>query len=100
MDKKAARTLQRADFDTEEQFSAYKASKEAAPRAAFQFGVKVADGRRSHKELDRKSAHKLDNQLGRIQQVFKDKGYEARGAFAGEGEAAATPSRKRTRLGI
>ena len=35
------RTLNREDFHTEEQFQAYKASKEAAPKAAFQFGVKV-----------------------------------------------------------
>jgi hypothetical protein len=35
------RTLQREDFHTDEQYQAYKASKEAAPKAAFQFGVKV-----------------------------------------------------------
>jgi hypothetical protein len=37
----AARTLNRADFETDEQFQVYKARKEAAPKAAFQFGVKV-----------------------------------------------------------
>lgn len=37
----SARTLNRADFETDEQFQAYKSSKEAAPKAAFQFGVKV-----------------------------------------------------------
>jgi hypothetical protein len=36
-----ARALNRADFETDEQFQAYKASREAAPKAAFQFGVKV-----------------------------------------------------------
>lgn len=35
------RTLNRDDFHTEEQYQAYKSSKEAAPKAAFQFGVKV-----------------------------------------------------------
>lgn len=35
------RTLTRDDFHTDEQYQAYKASKEAAPKAAFQFGVKV-----------------------------------------------------------
>jgi hypothetical protein len=37
----ASRMLNRADFETDEQFQAYKARKEAAPKAAFQFGVKV-----------------------------------------------------------
>lgn len=37
----AAKTLNRADFETDEQFQAYKAKKEAAPKAAFQFGVKA-----------------------------------------------------------
>jgi hypothetical protein len=37
----ASRTLNRADFETDEQFQAYKSRKEAAPKAAFQFGVKV-----------------------------------------------------------
>lgn len=36
-----ARTLNRADFETDEQFQAYKSQREAAPKAAFQFGVKV-----------------------------------------------------------
>jgi hypothetical protein len=36
-----SRMLNRADFETDEQFQAYKSSKEAAPKAAFQFGVKV-----------------------------------------------------------
>jgi hypothetical protein len=37
----SARALNRADFETDEQFQSYKSSKEAAPKAAFQFGVKV-----------------------------------------------------------
>ena len=37
----AQRTLNRADFETDEQFQAYKAKREAAPKAAFQFGVKA-----------------------------------------------------------
>lgn len=36
-----ARALNRADFETDEQFQAYKSQREAAPKAAFQFGVKV-----------------------------------------------------------
>jgi hypothetical protein len=36
------RTLNREDFHTDEQYQAYKLAKEAAPKAAFQFGVKVS----------------------------------------------------------
>lgn len=43
----------RADFATDEEWTRYKEQKETLPRAAFQFGVKRADGRKSHKELEK-----------------------------------------------
>ena len=98
MDRKG-KTMNRADFETDEQYSSYKLAKEAAPKAAFQFGVKVVDGRRTPKNVDRKNANKLENQLGKIQKVFHDKGFESKGAFsAPESDSSATPSRKRVRL--
>ncbi|KAI8618835.1 RED-like protein C-terminal region-domain-containing protein [Chytriomyces sp. MP71] len=43
--------LRRFDFDTEEEFQAYKDSQVVMPKTAYQFGVKNADGRKSRKEL-------------------------------------------------
>lgn len=49
--------------------------------------------------MDRKQNNKLNNQLGKIQKVFHDKGYKAGSAFQeGDAAAAATPSRKKARL--
>ncbi len=36
----------RYDFNTEEEWMRYKETREQAPKAAFQFGVKSADGRK------------------------------------------------------
>lgn len=36
----------RWDFDTAEEYSDYMNQKEALPKAAFQYGLKMADGRR------------------------------------------------------
>lgn len=47
------RPLARADFETDEDWQRYKEGRENMPRAAFQFGVKRADGRKSHKELEK-----------------------------------------------
>ncbi len=43
----------RADFATDEEWQRYKETRETLPRAAFQFGMKRADGRKSHKELEK-----------------------------------------------
>lgn len=37
------------------------------PKAAFQFGVKAGDGRKSGKDLTRKQDNKLSGQLRKIQ---------------------------------
>lgn len=34
----------RWDFDTQEEYSEYMSRKEALPKAAFQYGVKMAEG--------------------------------------------------------
>ena len=36
----------RSDFTTEEDWQKYKSNKEAMPKAAFQFGVKMTEGRK------------------------------------------------------
>ncbi|KXZ49037.1 hypothetical protein GPECTOR_23g124 [Gonium pectorale] len=55
MDSKQAKGKTRADFATDEESHRYKESRETLPRAAFQYGVKRADGRKSHKELEKAS---------------------------------------------
>lgn len=37
----------RWDFDTAEEYSDYMSNKEALPKAAFQYGVKMSEGERS-----------------------------------------------------
>ena len=39
----------RWDFETTEEYSNYMNQKEALPKAAFQYGVKMADGRKTRR---------------------------------------------------
>ncbi|KXZ49042.1 hypothetical protein GPECTOR_23g129 [Gonium pectorale] len=89
MDSKQAKGKTRADFATDEEWHRYKESRETLPRAAFQYGVKRADGRKSHKELEkgavveqRQRDQKLDGQLRRIEKLLQEKGHEHTEAFA------------------
>ena len=52
--------LHRWDFETEEEWATYNEQKEAMPKAAFQFGVKMQDGRNTHKQ---NKDQKLNNEL-------------------------------------
>lgn len=61
----------RYDFDTEEQWQEYKSVKEANPKAAFQFGVKMTEGRKAHKDLGKNRDQKLSNQLGKIKNILE-----------------------------
>ncbi|KAG8194108.1 hypothetical protein JTE90_003049 [Oedothorax gibbosus] len=62
----------RWDFDTAEEYSDYMSSKEALPKAAFQYGVKMADGRKTRRtgtgKRDEKT--KLDRELQKINQII------------------------------
>ncbi|KFD52090.1 hypothetical protein M513_07072 [Trichuris suis] len=66
--------IRRWDFDTEQEYEAYMSSREAMPRAAFQYGVKMNDGRKTRKlprgknEKDEKA--KLDRQWQKISQIL------------------------------
>lgn len=73
--------MSRYDFNTEEEWQRYKESKEAMPKAAFQFGVKMSDGRKTHKHLDKHREQKLDNQLHQIEKKLKEQGYDHGRAF-------------------
>jgi len=84
----------RWDFDTAEEYSDYMSSKEALPKAAFQYGVKMADGRKTRRtgtgKRDEKT--KLDRELQKINQIIARK-KDVNSFSAGVG----TPEYKRPR---
>ena len=41
----------RWDFDNAEEYADYMSTKEALPKAAFQYGVKMAEGRKTGKKV-------------------------------------------------
>lgn len=114
MDSKANKGQSRADFATDEEWQRYKETRETLPRAAFQFGMKRADGRKSHKELEKGAGKgqdkKLEYQLRKIERIMVDKGHDHTTAFkkppaelagggGGGGGGGETPSmRKRQRI--
>eukprot|EP00026_Physarum_polycephalum_P004660 Phypoly_transcript_04682.p1 GENE.Phypoly_transcript_04682~~Phypoly_transcript_04682.p1 ORF type:complete len:686 (+),score=202.70 Phypoly_transcript_04682:116-2059(+) len=56
--------LKRWDFDDEESWNAYNDQREAMPKAAFQFGVKMSDGRKTRRNTkDNKDAQKINTIL-------------------------------------
>ncbi|KAF9607758.1 hypothetical protein IFM89_000105, partial [Coptis chinensis] len=62
--------LHRWDFETEEEWATYNEHKEAMPKAAFQFGVKMQDGRKARKQNKHK---KLTNELHKINKILARK---------------------------
>lgn len=72
----------RWDFDTQEEYSEYMSNKEALPKAAFQYGVKMADGRKTRRTGTgkRDEKQKLDRELQKINQIIaRRKASEAEG---------------------
>ncbi|CAH0391635.1 unnamed protein product [Bemisia tabaci] len=62
----------RWDFDTTEEYSNYMNSKEALPKAAFQYGVKMADGRRTRKyNKEKNDRAELDREWNKIQNIIQ-----------------------------
>lgn len=61
----------RWDFDTQEEYSDYMSTKEALPKAAFQYGVKMQDGRKTRKNKTEKNEKaELDREWQKIQVRF------------------------------
>jgi len=57
----------RWDFDTQEEYGDYMGSKEAMPKAAFQYGMKMADGRKTRGKIGAKNEKaKLDKEWNQI----------------------------------
>ena len=66
-------TLQNAfvfrwDFETAEEYSDYMGNKEAMPKAAFQYGMKMSDGRKTRGKVGNKKNEKaaLDREWNQI----------------------------------
>ncbi|KAF9611747.1 hypothetical protein IFM89_034930 [Coptis chinensis] len=70
MGGRAKGRLHRWDFETEEEWATYNEQKEAMPKAAFQFGVKMQDGRKARKQ---NKDQKLTNELHKINKILARK---------------------------
>lgn len=62
----------RWDFDTQEEYSDYMSNKEALPKAAFQYGVKMSDGRKTRRinKGEKNEKQKLDQEWSKIQNII------------------------------
>merc|ERR1712130_1065053 len=55
--------MSRFDFDTQEEYANYKSQQEAMPKAAYQYGMKVSDGRKTKGKIGQKNEKaKLDKE--------------------------------------
>ncbi|VVB09074.1 unnamed protein product [Arabis nemorensis] len=95
MGGKAKGGLHRWDFETEEEWEKYNEQKEAMPKAAFQFGVKMQDGRKTRKQ---NRDQKLNNELHKINKILTRKKMEKEGGDVASLDAAGdaqTPKRSK-----
>lgn len=75
----------RWDFDTQEEYSDYMSSKEALPKAAFQYGVKMQDGRKTRKhKIEKNEKAELDREWQKIQNII----HKRKAGGGGGGEAS------------
>ncbi|KAL5995769.1 Smu-2 suppressor of mec-8 and unc-52 protein [Asimina triloba] len=82
MGGRAKGRLHRWDFETEEEWAKYNEQKEAMPKAAFQFGVKMQDGRKTRKQ---NKDQKLTNELHKINKILARKKMEKEGSGSIDG---------------
>uniref|UniRef100_A0A8C5E6Z7 IK cytokine n=1 Tax=Gouania willdenowi TaxID=441366 RepID=A0A8C5E6Z7_GOUWI len=61
--------LGRWDFDTQEEYSDYMNNKEALPKAAFQYGIKMSEGRKTRRFKETNEKAELDRQWKKISAV-------------------------------
>merc|ERR1712088_753419 len=77
----------RWDFDTAEEYADYMSQKEAMPKAAFQYGVKMAEGRKTRGKVGQKNEKaKLDKEWNKISSLI-DKRKGPSGVMAGHKRA-------------
>eukprot|EP00271_Cylindrocystis_brebissonii_P022002 TRINITY_DN8216_c0_g3_i1.p1 TRINITY_DN8216_c0_g3~~TRINITY_DN8216_c0_g3_i1.p1 ORF type:complete len:515 (+),score=123.92 TRINITY_DN8216_c0_g3_i1:233-1546(+) len=92
---KAKGRLHEWDFESEEAWTDYNQSKEAMPKAAYQYGVKTADGRKTKKSAkDREK--KLTDELHQINKIW-DRSRKEREGGGGVEEDEDGPQVKRSR---
>ena len=60
----------RWDFDTQEEYSSYMSKREALPKAAFQYGIKMSGGRKTRRTKEQNEKQKLNRELQQIQQII------------------------------
>ncbi|CAO2143246.1 unnamed protein product [Urochloa humidicola] len=94
MGGRAKGRLHRWDFETEEEWAKYNDQKEAMPKAAFQFGVKMQDGRKTRKQ---NKDQKLTNDLHKINKILARKKGEKDGSDDGSYYDDDLPSAKKQR---
>ncbi|KAF0904411.1 hypothetical protein E2562_034490 [Oryza meyeriana var. granulata] len=94
MGGRAKGRLHRWDFETEEEWAKYNDQKEAMPKAAFQFGVKMQDGRKTRKQ---NKDQKLTNDLHKINKILARKKGEKDGPDDGGHYDDDLPSGKKQR---
>ena len=64
----------RWDFDTAEEYSDYMGQKEAMPKAAFQYGVKMNDGRKTRRGVGPKDEkQKIEREWQQISKIIESK---------------------------
>lgn len=64
----------RWDFDTAEEYGEYMNKKEALPKAAYQYGIKMADGRKTRSKgplkTEKSEKAELDREWNKIQSIL------------------------------
>ena len=81
----------RWDFDTAEEYSDYMSKKEALPKAAFQYGVKMTEGRKTRGKVaggPRNEKAKLDKEWNKISSIIDKR---KTGGGGGGGSASKKP---------
>ncbi|KAM6583678.1 hypothetical protein CsatB_010680 [Cannabis sativa] len=91
MGGRAKGRLHRWDFETEEEWATYNEQKEAMPKAAFQFGVKMQDGRKTRKQ---NKDQKLTNELHKINKILARKKNDKEGDDGGHYDDDLQPGKK------
>ncbi|KAK9072683.1 hypothetical protein SSX86_009118 [Deinandra increscens subsp. villosa] len=84
MGGRAKGRLHRWDFETEEEWATYNEQKEAMPKAAFQFGVKMQDGRKTRKQ---NKDQKITNELHKINKILAKKNMQKEDDSGGDDES-------------
>lgn len=92
-------TVGRWDFDTQEEYGEYMSKKEALPKAAFQYGVKMADGRKTRRIPTKKDEKaKIDRDLQKINAILSKRKPAESGEASSSGAITPRVSRDHKRI--